>query len=377
MKILITASGGGHFSPALSVIEELPKDIEYLFVGRKYSLEGDEAVSLEYQTAKELGFPFRAISAGRLQRVVTKHTVPSLLKFPIGIIQALTVLNEYKPDVVVSFGGYVSVPVVFAASLLRIPIVIHEQTLEGGLANKISSFFAQKICISWESSWKFFPKKKIVFTGNPVRKEILETKHLSLSLKNKNYPTIYITGGSLGSHQINKFVEGCIQNLLKSYIVIHQTGDAKEFDDFNRLSKLRESFNSELKKKYFLKKFVRPDEVGLLLKEADLIVSRSGMSTVTELLYMEKPCLLIPLPVSQNNEQEKNALFLKDVGIAEILHQNKATSQDFFEKISLVMKELKKYHPRHSQDLYIRKDAAERIIQVIQTVYFQKKDDTK
>ncbi len=148
MKIVMTAGGGGHFSPLLCVYNALPKTDEVLVIGRQFALEGDRALSLEYQTSKRLGMRFVPINAARLQRKFTKYTIPSLLKFPKGLYQAYKLLRLFRPDVVLSFGGYVSVPVVMAAWLLQIPIVIHEQTLEAGAANKRACFFAKKICIS-------------------------------------------------------------------------------------------------------------------------------------------------------------------------------------------------------------------------------------
>src|SRR5436305_1641956 len=132
MKLLIVAGGGGHFAPALAVIEKLPKEIEILVVGRKYVFEGDRTLSLEYQTATKLRIPFKTLTTGRLQRKFTRYTFNSLLKIPIGLSQATNILTKFKPDAVLSFGGYISVPVTLAASILRIPLVLHEQTLEAG-----------------------------------------------------------------------------------------------------------------------------------------------------------------------------------------------------------------------------------------------------
>ena len=138
MKVVIV---GGHLAPALSVIEVLPKDTEILFIGRKYALEGDNALSLEYKTITSMNISFVGLNTGRLQRKLTKFTFFSLMKLPFGIIKSFLILLKFKPDVVVGFGGYVSIPVAFCAYLLRIPIVIHEQTMEAGLANKFVSFF--------------------------------------------------------------------------------------------------------------------------------------------------------------------------------------------------------------------------------------------
>lgn len=316
MKLVIV---GGHLSPALAVIDALPKDTNVLFIGRKYVFEGDKAFSLEYKTIVDQKIPFAEISTGRLQRKFTRHTISSLLKIPYGFIQSFFILQKFKPDVALSFGGYLSVPVGIAAFLLRIPLVIHEQTLERGFANKILSIFAKKICISWETSRKYFPKSKTVLTGNPIRKFTIN--NLQLTIDNK-LPTIYITGGSSGSHFINTLVEGCIEELLKKFIVIHQTGDAQEYNDFDRLQKIREGLPSELKARYTIIKFVEPGNIGSIMQKADLVVSRAGINTITELIYFKKPSLLIPISFSQRNEQVKNALFLKNLGLAEVFNQD-------------------------------------------------------
>ncbi|MBI4096937.1 MAG: glycosyltransferase [Candidatus Levybacteria bacterium] len=160
---------GGHLSPALAVIDAKPSGVDVLFIGRKHALEGDQARSFEEKVISEKGIPFHALTTGRLQRKLTRHTMVSLFKLPYGAVQAFSLLGKTKPDVILSFGSYVSLPVVIAASMRNIPVVIHEQTLEAGLANKIAARFATKICISWESSMPFFPREKTVLTGNPIR----------------------------------------------------------------------------------------------------------------------------------------------------------------------------------------------------------------
>src|SRR3990167_7469395 len=132
MRIIII---GGHLSPALSVIDSLPKDWEILFVSGKYVFEGEKSLSLEYKTIDNLKIPFEEISTGRLQRKFSKNTIPSLLKLPSGFFKALSILKKFRPDVVLGFGGYLQIPVVFASFFLKIPVVLHEQTLESGFSN--------------------------------------------------------------------------------------------------------------------------------------------------------------------------------------------------------------------------------------------------
>lgn len=368
MKVILT---GGHLSPAFSVIELFKKE-EVLLVGRKNALEGDNALSLEYKMAKSLSIPFAEITAGRLQRKFTRYTIISLLKFPIGFIQSIKILRDFKPDVVLGFGGYVSLPIIFGAKILGISIVIHEQTLEAGFSNKLASFFADKICISWESSKNFFPIAKTILTGNPIRSEILNIKP-RVKDQIKKFPLIYITGGSLGSHAINLLVEHSLKNLLEKFEVIHQTGDSRRFEDFERLSKLRESFSEDLRKRYMLKKFLSAGELSQVLDSSDLVISRAGIGTVTELIYLNKPSILIPLLVSQRNEQVKNSLFAKSVGIAEFLNQYKTSADLFLQKIEFMIQNLDKYRVSSSTNDLIIKDAASRIREVVLDVSKSKK----
>lgn len=350
MKIVIT---GGHLTPAMAVIEEL-KGHEVLYVGRKYALEGDKALSLEYQTITSKNIPFVSITAGRLQRKFTIHTIPSLLKLPIGFFQSLFILKKEKPNIVLGFGGYVSLPIIFAAALFRIPVVIHEQTLAVGLANKIASRFARKICISWDSSIKFFPQNKTVLTGNPIRREITQ---ISKTDTQNSKPLIYITGGSLGSHAINLLAQACLGKLLENYDVIHQTGDAKEFNDFERLEELKSNAGY---KNYIVKKFLDPKEVADVLGAADLVVTRAGMNTISELIFLNKPCFLIPLP--QGFEQTQNALFMKKLNLAEVGFQNVLSPLTFAETINFMIKNISEYKTSHN---LLTKDAARKIADIV------------
>jgi UDP-N-acetylglucosamine--N-acetylmuramyl-(pentapeptide) pyrophosphoryl-undecaprenol N-acetylglucosamine transferase len=372
MKIILI---GGHLAPALSVLDALPKNTQVLFVGRKYALEGDSALSLEYKTITSLNIPFVGLNTGRLQRKLTKFTLFSLLKLPFGVIKSFVILIEFMPDVVVGFGGYVSIPVVFCAFILRIPVVIHEQTMGVGLANRIVSLFAKKICISWESSRKYFSKDKIVLTGNPVRRLstfILPTG--GASIFNNKLPIIYVTGGSSGSHFINLLIEEIIGELLKKYNVIHQAGDAQEYHDFDRLKHIKDGLPEKLRDRYILEKFIDPSGVGDLLNLSSLIISRSGINTVTELMYFEKPAILFPLPFAQGDEQLKNAKFLERIGLGIVLRQAKANGKQLLKTIRLMIRNIDNYRMDRKKIINLPgKNAAQNIISVINYVYKSKK----
>lgn len=366
MKLVIT---GGHLAPALAVIEALPKDTKMLFIGRKYTFEGDTALSLEYQKITSLGIPFRSLRTGRLQRKFTLHTLPSLAKLPFSVIQAYKALSDFKPDAIMCFGGYVQIPVAVAASLLKIPIVMHEQTLKAGLANRLISHLATKICISWAESQSFFPAHKTILIGNPLRKEFFEkVKGTRKKDKKDHLPHLFITGGSGGSHSINVLIEGIIEKLLEKFYVIHQTGDAQQFGDFDRLQSLKQTLPKKVQERYQLMKFIDPEKIVQTLFDADIVVSRSGMNTTSELLYLGKPCLLIPLPYGQNNEQLENALLLKRVGLGTVCEQKTLTSEKLYSQIAEILAKLNTYeiYSEKAKKL-IHTDTAEKIVEVIKS----------
>lgn len=374
MKVVII---GGHLSPALAIAEKLPKTDEILFIGRKYVFEGDKAVSLEYKTIRSLKILFVNLTTGRLQRKFTRHTILSLLKLPYGFTQAIFALIKFQPDVVLSFGGYLSFPVILSAFLLRIPVVLHEQTLEAGLANKILSVFAKKICISWETSRKFFPKEKIVLTGNPIRQFSIfnfpaSQRGEQFSIPKNGLPIIYIMGGSAGSHFINTLIEKNLEKLLTRFNILHQTGNAKEDQDYERLRTIRNTLPLDLQSRYILTKFIDPSLVGGILKKADIVISRAGINTITELIFFGVPSLLIPLPFSQRQEQLKNALFLKTKGCAEIFEQ-KDDEELFVAKLFKMFENLNKYR-QNLQEIssLVNTNASQKIIEVLE--YVKKKE---
>lgn len=321
MKILIT---GAHFTPAQAVIEEFKKDpqIGLVYLGRKSTREGDKTLSAESQILPSLGVKFIPIVAGRVQRSFTPYTIPSLFKIPVGFLQSFYILLKEKPDVVLSFGGYVAVPVVFAAWLLSIPVIIHEQTLVSGLANRVSALFADKIAITFKESQ--FRGRKVILTGNPLRKELLndDEKRVGIDIKNisalaqkQGLPLILIVGGNQGSHTINESVKASLNDLMKIGCVVHQTGDSK-FQDFEGLKELGNDLPNP--ERYLAKKWIDGYEMGWLFRRSTMVVCRAGMNTLLEGCYFAKPMLVIPLPVK---EQIINAEYFKKLGNALVLRQ--------------------------------------------------------
>lgn len=356
MKILIT---GTHLTPAVAVINELKRNhADLVYVGRKFTLEGDDTISVESKVLPSLGIKFIPITTGRLQKTFTFYTIISLFKIPIGFFQSFFILAIEKPDVVLSFGGYVSVPVIFSSWLFSIPIIIHEQTLVSSLANRIGALFAQKHAVSFN----FQQNGKTILTGNPLRKEIISPntrlekdyqKIFQEALKN-NLHTILVIGGSQGSHIINETVDSSLDKLLKISCVIHQTGDSK-FGDFERL-KMKSN------ERYIIKKWIDGGQLGSILKKVDLVISRAGANTLLELAISGKPALVIPISYLYQNEQNKNAKYFANLGLVKILPQSKLTSITLVENIRSMLNNLsalKKQAKRAKKEVY--PDAAKRL----------------
>lgn len=342
MKILIS---GAHFTPAVAVIEELKKmepGVKIVYVGRRTTQEGDKTQSVESKVLPNLGVKFIPIIAGRLQRSFSIYTILSLLKIPIGFIQAIYILLSEKPDVILSFGGYVALPLVIVGWLFSIPIIIHEQTLVSGLANKISALFADKIAVSFKES--LFKKEKVILTGNPIRSEIIQIPR-GVKLKHPKGVQILIMGGNQGSHVINLAIEECLPKLLKIAQVYHQTGDSK-YKDYERLSE--KSGEGYIVRKWFGQEYAQ------VLQKADLVISRAGINTLTEISFLRKPALVIPIPYLYNDEQNKNAKFFENLGLVRILPQSKLNGKNLLANIKSTLSDIK--------NLKVKTEAARAIV---------------
>lgn len=357
MKIVIT---GGHFSPAHAVIKKIRRNNEILVIGRKYAFEGDTNETHEYRICQKENIPFKVLNAGRLQRKFSKHTIPAALKFPGGVFIALKLLKEFKPDVVVTFGGYIGLPVTIAAFILHTPVVLHEQTQGAGLSSRLIGKFASVILLSFNSSKTYFGNKTTILTGNPIRPEIFEDGEMLNLATDKNI--IYITGGSTGSRLINQTLYEILPELLKDFTVVHQTGNSKESEDFEKFRQFRQKLSSKLQNNYIVKEFFSPENVSWLLKNASLVVSRAGINTIFEMMVCKSPGLLIPLEIGQENEQKENARFFARIGMGTYIEQKDLDPIGLLLRIRAMIKEQKKYKDNaKNADPYIIKNADENI----------------
>lgn len=339
MKLAMT---GGHHSSALPVIQKLKEthpDIEIVWYGHRTSQKGDTNDTLEYREITALGIPFINLQAGKVYRI---NSFRALFKIPNGFSQAFVSLLNEKPAAILSFGGYLAAPVVFCGWLLGIPSITHEQTTVAGYANRFISFFAKKILVSWESSMKFFPKNKVVYTGLPLRREIFEVRTDNFHPA-PNLPTVCVTTGKSGSIMINNMIREILPELLNVCNVIHQTGDHSLYRDYDSLSSQYGILTPKPQGRYFLRKFILGDEIGEAYKKSDMILSRCGAHICSEILALKKPALMIPIPWVSHNEQMQNALMVKDAGLGEILEEKAADPEILLKTIKNMLSNLAKY----------------------------------
>ena len=336
-RIVIT---GGHHNSALVMAEELRKrGYEVIWFGHKFTMWGDKSPGAEYKEVNGAGFKFIEIKAGKVYR--TYHPL-KLARLPLGFIQSFYSLFKFRPVLILSFGGYLAVPVVICGWLLKIPSMTHEQTVVYGLANRVIGKLAKKVFVSWGSSLGHFPSKKVVFSGLPLRSEIFTQKKDKFDFKNK-LPTIYLTGGKQGSHWLNQAVEEVLSDILKDYNLIHQSGKSTIYDDLSHLQKKKRTLIPKLRKRYFLQDYFGLKEIGNIFAASDLIVSRSGAHITYEIAVLGKPVIFIPLPWSYNDEQKRNAQILVDSGLAQILPQEKLSGETLLQIIRKTTKDLSQY----------------------------------
>ncbi len=363
---------GGHLSPALALIEKILEKKKYklFYLGRKNSIEKDNSLSLEYLTITKLKIPFYSITTGKFHRELIWRSPLSLIKIPIGIAQSIYYLVKIRPRIVISFGGYLALPICFSAWLLKIPIIVHEQTRVLGLSNRIVSRFARKICLSWEDT-KNIPKGiEAVVTGLPIRESIFSKKSNKYCFfGNRKLPLLLVIGGSMGSRSINSLMAKIIPQLVVKFRIVHQCGSINDGADFKKLLKIKYSLPKSNKKNYFLIKHINPFDIGSLFNCCDLIISRAGANTVAELAALKKKAIFIPLPWAADQEQMINAKYLVDKGYAAVLDQTNLDS-DFLLKI--ILKTFHKNIPISDKksriDSVFNKRAAERLVKIIDSV---------
>ncbi|MCB4756022.1 MAG: undecaprenyldiphospho-muramoylpentapeptide beta-N-acetylglucosaminyltransferase [Elusimicrobia bacterium] len=311
MKVLIAAGGtGGHFYPGLSAGKSLrDRGAEILFVVRKK----DFVIPL-LQKEK---IPFATISAGGFVRRFRCGNMFSLAKLAWGWGESLVLLARYKPDWVLAMGGYLSVPPALAARLFRIPVLLHEQNITPGLANRLLDRLATKVALSFEESRKYF-RSPVSVTGNPVRPEFKALPDRGAVCSqwglDPQKMTMLVFGGSLGAHRLNELIVEAVTSLKDrkgSFQVVHFTGtkdahSVREAYEKNGISSKVDAYCHDMPAAYSV---------------ADFVVCRSGASTVAELIVVQKPAVLVPYPLATEAHQLTNAKLLSEAGAAEVVEE--------------------------------------------------------
>ena len=329
IKLLITGGGtGGHVTPALATIEAVRARAvgagwmpTFRYIGSRHGVEQG--------LAEAAGIQFVGVESGKLRRassvrgLLTVKNLTDALRVPVGIWEAIGEVRKFRPDAVLATGGYVSVPTVIAAGLLGRPVLIHEQTVQIGLANKIAARFATRIALTFEGAAQELPeslRSKTFVTGNPVRPVIFggdrgrAIERFGFDASENNLPTVYVTGGALGARSINQAVADCLPGLLEICRVVHQCGR----QDDEKMAAVKSALPGYLQQRYWVVPFVG-DEIADIFALCELIVGRSGAGTVTEAAAVGKPALFIPLVPTGGDEQTRNAQRSVDAGAAKIL----------------------------------------------------------
>ena len=332
MRVVVSGGGtGGHIYPALAFMRYLEKqeDVEYLYIGTKRGLES--------KIVPQAGYDFESIKIEGLKRSLSLENLKTAFYMVTSVIKARKILKEFKPDVVIGTGGYVCAPVLFAASLLKIPTIIHEQNSVAGVTNKFLAKWVNKIAICFEDVKKDFASysDKVVLTGNPRGEEVVEIKknpeYLSSIGVNTDLPIVVIFGGSRGSERMNEvFVEALEGFANKNYHVIMVTGEVHYDKINNQITKLEKSLPN-------VSVFPYIKDMPQLFQNVDLVVCRSGATTLTELTALGLASILIPSPYVTNNHQEANARSLVDQGAASMILEKELNAQTMLAEIDDIL----------------------------------------
>ena len=366
MLVVIAGGGtGGHTSAGLAVAATLARDgTELHWIG---SHDG-----VESRRAPEAGLPFHPISTGKLRRYWDRRNLSDLLvHVPTGLIQSFGLLRQLRPAVLFATGGFASVPPALAARALGIPLVVHEQTAVLGLANRIAGRFATRIALSFPDSGRGLRPNRVVVTGNPIRPELLEGRReaaLGAFGFDAAVPFVYVTGGALGSHRINRAVGEALPRLLALCQVLHQCGDNTETGDHAWLQERARTLSARLGARYAVKPYVG-SELRDVYAAAALVVGRSGAGTVNECCRLGKPAVFVPLPGTSGDEQTANAKLVQAVGGAVVLPQTELTADRLVEVLTRLLADTAALSAMGARARSLAvPDAAERLARLIREV---------
>ncbi len=356
-KIILTGGGtAGHVTPNIALLPSLKKaGYDIFYIG---SYEG-----IEKKLIEEQNIPYYGISSGKLRRYLDIKNFTDPFRVLKGFSEAKKLIKQIKPDILFSKGGFVSVPVVFAAKHYKIPVIIHESDMTPGLANKLSLPMATKICCNFPETVKLLPEGKAVLTGSPIRAELHKGNRnigLQFASLSSEKPVILIIGGSQGSAVINQAVRSILPQILKKYQVIHICGKGN----------MDNSLNST--KGYSQFEYVK-NELKDVFAAADIIISRSGANAICEILSLRKPNILIPLSkAASRGDQILNAASYEKQGFSKVIEEEALTGKVLWEAIEWVYQNKNTYIA--AMEKSTQSDAVSMICDLIQQYSKEKKD---
>lgn len=320
--IVIAGGGtGGHTSPGLAVAALLERRrLRHAWIGSRSGVEA--------RLVSERGIAYFAIPTGKLRRYWALENLTDLtLNVPLGVAAAWRLLGRLRPRVVFATGGFVALPVVLAAQLRRVPVVIHEQTAVPGLANRIAARFARRIALTFPDAAGRFPSARTVLTGNPLRLELRGVPRGEAIAKlglDPALPLLYVTGGAQGAQRINRTVGEILAPLVARAQLLHQCGDNPATGDRWWLEERRDALPSALARRYTVVPYVGAD-LGAVYAAAALVIGRAGAGTVNECCHLGLPAIYVPLPGARGDEQLANARTVERLGGSVVLPQSDLT----------------------------------------------------
>lgn len=334
-------------------IKEKVPDSEFLFIGPNGKMEKE--------IMEKAGIRTKNILAGKMRRYFSLKNLIDFFKVPIGIVQALFHLLVFMPDAIFSKGGYASLPVVLAGWAYRIPVLIHESDANPGMANSMLAKFSERVAVSYPEAEIYFPPDQVVLTGNPVREEIKngdKARAREMFHLNESKKVIFVVGGSQGARNINNKVLNILPELLRSYQIIHQTGE----NNFEEVKRISGELGIKVGREGYCPVAFVGDEMADILAVSDLVISRAGAGSISEISANGKPSIIIPLTNSANNHQRMNAYSIAKKGGCVVLEENNLGEHMLMAKIDEIMnnEELRNKLSKNIQTFYYP-DATERI----------------
>lgn len=364
MKILLSGGGtGGHIYPALALmkrIKEIQPAAQFLYVGTERGLEST--------IVPKAGIPFKSVEIQGLRRSLSLENFKTLYLMMTSVTKSKKIIKEFSPDVVIGTGGYVCAPVLYAASRMRIPTIIHEQNSVAGVTNKFLARYVDKICICFEDVTADFRAyaDKVVYTGNPRAQEVVQVKETASLTEyglQDEQPTVLIFGGSRGAEKINQSVVDATALFAKSpFQALLVTGE-QHYEKIKKQVASIDTTDSGVKVVAYV------DQMPALFRKVAVVACRSGATTLTELTALGIPSILIPSPYVTNNHQLKNAESLANNDAAIIIEEKELSGATLFEQVKFLLN-----NPAKRAEMSLRAkelgvpDASDRLWKVIQSI---------